>query len=325
MWLKITNNWKFHHLDKNISTKIPTPPWTLSHGLTPLFACSRRASVSDKVGQARGNLRVTKVTTQTFGCWSKNSGFSPQIIHFNRVFHYKPSILGYHYFWKHPLFFFFWKERLAADRTSSEFFGLNHVVFWKVNNSVKCSFSFQMVFVVEGFFRKALETYMFSKNENIDLTTFPPRNQQLTPETGWLEDDPLVSFWNDSAQICRGVELLGFREGSILNWCPCVPGGLPWAQWDLMEAHLEICGGFFQTIWETQSSRNRGDFQSIPFPTTWMNSDSSMQMEKNYIQIFSVKWWRISWFSDTSHGSLEAVTKNHQTKNKQLQYLLGSG
>ena len=33
----------------------------------------------------------------------KNSGFSPQIIHFNRVFHYKPSMLGAHpYFWKHP-------------------------------------------------------------------------------------------------------------------------------------------------------------------------------------------------------------------------------
>ena len=26
----------------------------------------------------------------------------PQIIHFNRVFHHKPSILGYPYFWKHP-------------------------------------------------------------------------------------------------------------------------------------------------------------------------------------------------------------------------------
>ena len=26
----------------------------------------------------------------------------PQIIHFNRVFHHKPSILGYHYFWKRP-------------------------------------------------------------------------------------------------------------------------------------------------------------------------------------------------------------------------------
>ena len=36
----------------------------------------------------------------------KNAGFLkwwyPQIIHFNRVFHYKPSILGYPYFWKHP-------------------------------------------------------------------------------------------------------------------------------------------------------------------------------------------------------------------------------
>ena len=26
----------------------------------------------------------------------------PQIINFNRVFHYKPSILEYPYFWKHP-------------------------------------------------------------------------------------------------------------------------------------------------------------------------------------------------------------------------------
>ena len=33
---------------------------------------------------------------------SKNNGFSPQIIHSGRVFHYKPSILGYPYFWKRP-------------------------------------------------------------------------------------------------------------------------------------------------------------------------------------------------------------------------------
>ena len=33
---------------------------------------------------------------------SENRGFSPQIIHFNRVVHYKASILGAHpYFWKH--------------------------------------------------------------------------------------------------------------------------------------------------------------------------------------------------------------------------------
>ena len=33
---------------------------------------------------------------------SENGGFSPQIIHFNRNFHYKSWILGAHpYFWKH--------------------------------------------------------------------------------------------------------------------------------------------------------------------------------------------------------------------------------
>ena len=34
------------------------------------------------------------------GCFRKQ--WYPQIIHFKRVFHYKLSILGYHYFWKHP-------------------------------------------------------------------------------------------------------------------------------------------------------------------------------------------------------------------------------
>ena len=38
------------------------------------------------------------------GCFRK--WWYPQIIHFNRVFHYKPSILGYPYFWKHPDVFF---------------------------------------------------------------------------------------------------------------------------------------------------------------------------------------------------------------------------
>ena len=33
----------------------------------------------------------------------ENGGFSPQIIHFDRVFHYKPSILGFLYFLEtHP-------------------------------------------------------------------------------------------------------------------------------------------------------------------------------------------------------------------------------
>ena len=38
--------------------------------------------------------------TQSYGCFLKQ--WYPQIIHFNRVFYDKPSILGYPYFWKHP-------------------------------------------------------------------------------------------------------------------------------------------------------------------------------------------------------------------------------
>ena len=35
---------------------------------------------------------------------SENRVYNPQITPFNKVFHYKSSILGYPYFWKHPYF-----------------------------------------------------------------------------------------------------------------------------------------------------------------------------------------------------------------------------
>ena len=42
---------------------------------------------------------------------SKNNG-TPKSSHFNRVFHYKPSILGYHYFWKHPYICIVWSPQI---------------------------------------------------------------------------------------------------------------------------------------------------------------------------------------------------------------------
>ena len=53
------------------------------------------------VGIHQGSLNGTYTDV------SESSGFSPQIIHFNRVFHYQPSILGYPYFWKHP----YWRNQ----------------------------------------------------------------------------------------------------------------------------------------------------------------------------------------------------------------------
>ena len=47
-----------------------------------------------------GDVSKLNTLSQYMGV-SENSG-TPQIIHFNRVFHYKPSILGYPYFWKPP-------------------------------------------------------------------------------------------------------------------------------------------------------------------------------------------------------------------------------
>ena len=52
------------------------------------------------------NHRVTVSLLSVATCGSPNGCFwkwwYPQISHFNRVFHYKPSILRYPYFWKHP-------------------------------------------------------------------------------------------------------------------------------------------------------------------------------------------------------------------------------
>ena len=49
---------------------------------------------------------------------SKNSG-TPKSSIFNRVFHYKPSILGYHYFWKHPEGFVWLLNCLQLDLPNS--------------------------------------------------------------------------------------------------------------------------------------------------------------------------------------------------------------
>ena len=76
------------------------------------------AAVGTQAPSGPGNLPVTRrnlgrVFSYQAGPWknqllfwgemgvSENSGTSKSS-HFNRVFHYKPSILGFHYLWKHP-------------------------------------------------------------------------------------------------------------------------------------------------------------------------------------------------------------------------------
>ena len=58
--------------------------------------CTAAISVTESFLNVEFRLNETGIDV------SENRGFSPQIIHFSRVFHYKPSILGYPYFWKRP-------------------------------------------------------------------------------------------------------------------------------------------------------------------------------------------------------------------------------
>ena len=75
----------------------------------PFFLLSFSNKVSqgaESIGGADTSFQYERVPNKRF-CWNLNKWVFPkivyhQIIHFNRVFHYKPSILGYLYFWKHP-------------------------------------------------------------------------------------------------------------------------------------------------------------------------------------------------------------------------------
>ena len=71
----------------------------------PCFICIYL--VWDKGIASRCLFELKTLPTQTLGqqkfiwVFPKKKRY-PQIIHFNKVIHYKPSILGYPYFWKHP-------------------------------------------------------------------------------------------------------------------------------------------------------------------------------------------------------------------------------
>ena len=86
------------------------------------------------------NMSAPKVPRSGEMGVSKNGGFSPQIIHFNKVFHYKPSILGYPFFWKHPdgkrnfcfcLVFFALGGGSVLLGISREFGGQSHSEIWE--------------------------------------------------------------------------------------------------------------------------------------------------------------------------------------------------
>ena len=73
---------------------------TMAAALTGAWACW---FVGHWVGMGqiciKRDFPLPEAPGPSYGCFQKY-GKTPQTIHFDRVFHYKPSILGYPYFWK---------------------------------------------------------------------------------------------------------------------------------------------------------------------------------------------------------------------------------
>ncbi len=99
--------------------------WWPLHGLTkhPIIRTKSEASLQSMASDST-NRELRDIFV---GCWTKNRGKTHQIIHFNRVFHYKPSILGYPYFWKHPYFVGF----LSRFKSEKDWNAMVMLCLWK--------------------------------------------------------------------------------------------------------------------------------------------------------------------------------------------------
>ena len=79
----------------------PCSSWTLWKMRTSILTVAYFSKGWDSMMFNPQGVPIFFGVKPTVGCFGKK--WYPQIIHFNRVFHYKPSILGYPYFWKHPV------------------------------------------------------------------------------------------------------------------------------------------------------------------------------------------------------------------------------
>ena len=101
----------FHTSWRQLLDPIAICPPLCSQGCWQMLGISitmdlQMLSIQEEHSEHRASLGSTESSlwidwgVRLHGCFLK--WWYPQIIHFNRVFHYKPSNLGYPYFWKHP-------------------------------------------------------------------------------------------------------------------------------------------------------------------------------------------------------------------------------
>ena len=103
----------FFWIAKNTSVEAPYPQGRLE--ITRLEALFQ---LQNSTFQKRSGYTVF-----VYGCFRKRR--YPQNIHFNRVFHYKSSILEYLYFWKHPhIYIYIFKQVSMFGEVWENVFGI---------------------------------------------------------------------------------------------------------------------------------------------------------------------------------------------------------
>ena len=155
----------FWCLDKNWSKHISAMLGGTTHagdhfiGKTSKTYCpciciqSTKISIDDFFCHAKtGWDNVSSFLFSWYGCFRK--WWYPQIIQFNRVFHYKPSILGYHFFWKHPYMYTYSILDIGEQDTEHKALpakpqGLNSVLFQRTNDATLMFQIFLLLLMVQ--------------------------------------------------------------------------------------------------------------------------------------------------------------------------------
>ena len=148
-----------------------------------------------------------------YGCFRKE-GY-PQIIHFNEVFHYKPSILGFSpYFWKHAYHF------------QGKF---THVIPWKSSTNGRLHHWL------------VVSTHLKNIRQNWNLPQIGVKiNKYLKP--------PPRLTWNPKIEALEADFPFSIRIflGSMLIWRGCMAGSPE--QWSETTSDISLNPGWFMGI-----------------------------------------------------------------------------
>ena len=155
----------------------------------PLSACDVYCTMShpvrlmpvghEETTKTRLSLCSKDLRCSLHGCFRK--WWYPQIIHFNRDFPYKPSILRYPYFWKHPHGPIGWNKNIEEPTWLNSPCGFATSKIWLQNwvtaQNWKASFIFRLVLLLFGAPSEKVACCSFNKKQEQNIIQGWPKHR----------------------------------------------------------------------------------------------------------------------------------------------------